>query len=279
MKIGFVGLGLIGGSMAKRIKRNHPEYEILAYSRTRSRLESALNDGAIDEICEHLDEKLGCCDILLFATPVETIVRQLSEIKPYLSKDCIITDVGSTKGTILKAIRDLGLTRQFVGGHPMAGSEKTGYENADESLYENACYVLAPTEDTPDRYVRLMEELVRELGAKPVILNCEEHDYAVAAISHIPHLIAGSLVNMVKDNDTSGVMKKLAASGFKSVTRIASSSPEVWEQICMTNRKAIAHYLKIYINDLQTVLSDIESGNGAGINELFKSARSYRDDM
>jgi prephenate dehydrogenase len=279
MKIGFIGLGLIGGSIAKGIKRVHPEYQLLAYSRTRAKLELALSDGGIDEIIDGIDGRLGSCDMLIFCTPVSYIAGYLEQIKPFLSPSCILTDVGSTKQVILKEIQRLGLTAQFVGGHPMAGSEKTGYENASDHLLENAFYVLAPTEDTPDALTETMRRFVLDLGAIPTVLACAEHDRVVAAISHLPHLIACALVNLVQDNDRGDVMKTLAAGGFKDITRIASSSPEMWEQICMTNREAIADFIRLYIAEMEDILADVEQGHGAGIYKLFERARAYRNSI
>lgn len=279
MKIGFIGLGLIGGSIAKGMKRVHPEYALLAYSRTRSKLEMALHDGSIDEIIDVIDGQLGSCDVLIFCTPVSYIGDYLEKIKPFLSPACILTDVGSTKQVILNEIERLGLTAQFVGGHPMAGSEKTGYENASDHLLENAFYVLAPTKDTPAQSLETMRQLALDLGAIPMVLDSYEHDNVVAAISHLPHLIACALVNLVHDSDHEDIMKTLAAGGFKDITRIASSSPEMWEQICMTNRAPIADFIRRYISSMQDILADVENGNGTGINQLFERARAYRNSI
>ncbi len=279
MEIGFIGFGLIGGSIAKGIKKVHPEYRLMAYSRTASKLAAALNDGCIDEVVTCVDEKLGGCDILIICTPVSCITDYLKKIKPYLSDKCIITDVGSTKEQIVEAIHALGLDSQFVGGHPMAGSEKTGYENADEEILKGAYYVLTPTDETPVESLEIMRNQVLELGSIPVVLDCKNHDKAVAGISHVPHLIACTLVNLVQDSPLESTMKTLAAGGFKDITRIASSSPEVWEQICMTNREAIAETLRDYISSLQETLADIENGNGEAISRLFERAGDYRNSI
>lgn len=279
MKIGFIGLGLIGGSIAKGIKRIHPEYTLLAYSRTRSKLEMALDDGSIDEIIDTIDGQLGSCDVLIFCTPVSYIGDYLEKIKPFLSPTCILTDVGSTKQVILNEIGRLGLTKQFVGGHPMAGSERTGYENASDHLLENAFYVLAPAKDTPAESLQTMRQFASDLGAIPMVLDSYEHDNVVAAISHLPHLIACALVNLVQDSDHEDIMKTLAAGGFKDITRIASSSPEMWEQICMTNRAPIADFIRRYISSMENILADVENGNGAGISQLFERARAYRNSI
>ncbi len=279
MKIGFIGFGLIGGSIAKGIKRVHPEYALLAFSRTRSKLEMALADGSIDRIVDVIDGELGTCDVLIFCTPVSYIGDYLEKIKPFLSPSCILTDVGSTKAAILDEIKRLGLEAQFVGGHPMAGSEKTGYENASDHLLENAFYVLAPTKETPAKSLETLRRLALDLGAIPIVLESHEHDRVVAAVSHLPHLIACALVNLVQDNDRGDMMKTLAAGGFKDITRIASSSPEMWEQVCLTNREPIADFIRRYISSMEEILRDVEQGNGAGINRLFERARDYRNSI
>lgn len=279
MKIGFIGFGLIGGSIAKGIKRVHPEYRLIAYSRTASKLAAALSDGCIDEIADGVDNRLGSCDILIICTPVSSIVDYLKKVKPFLSASCIITDVGSTKKLIEDDVASLGLSHQFVGGHPMAGSEKTGYENADADILVGAYYVLTPTNETPIMNLEIMRSLVTELGSIPVVMDSAEHDMAVAAISHVPHLIACDLVNLVQDSPQENTMKLLAAGGFKDITRIASSSPEVWEQICMTNREAIAETLREYISSLQKTLTDIENGDGDAISQLFEKAGTYRNSI
>lgn len=278
MKIGFIGLGLIGGSIAKGIKRVHPDYTLLAYSRTRSKLEMALDDGSIDEIIDTIDGRLGSCDVLIFCTPVSYIADYLEKVKPFLSPSCILTDVGSTKQIILREIERLGLTSQFVGGHPMAGSEKTGYESSSDHLLENAYYIITPTEKTPASHVERMTEIANIIGAIPTVLDYRHHDFIVAAISHLPHLIASSLVNLVRDCDGEDqMMKKLAAGGFKDITRIASSSPVMWEQICMTNEENISVVMEKYIASLNTILAQLKSREAGAVHRLFETSRDYRN--
>ena len=160
----------------------------------------------------------------------------------------------------------------------MAGSEKTGYENASPYLVKNAYYVLTPTDVTPKEKVEELTSIVSTIGAKPVILDCDEHDYAVAAISHLPHLIAASLVNLVKDSDSDKeIMKTLAAGGFKDITRIASSSPEVWEQIFSANSENIVSLLNDYIHSLELLKESLQNDNSRDISELFEKSRAYRN--
>lgn len=289
--IAFIGLGLIGGSLAKGIKRARPDIRIMAYMRTRSKLEQAKKDGIVDVILDGIDEQLKECDLIFLCTPVEYNAQHLSKIRSYLKPGALITDVGSTKTDIHEEILRQGLTDYFVGGHPMAGSEKTGYENATDHLLENAYYIVTPPEgldqsgsetgNIPPKYAENANRIIavaQTVGAIPLVLDYREHDKVVAAISHLPHLVASSLVNLVKDADSpAGTMKRVAAGGFKDITRIASSSPEMWEQICMTNVEPIADMLERYIGSLQDILSEIKGHQGEAIYKLFEKSRDYRN--
>ncbi|MCC8027764.1 MAG: prephenate dehydrogenase [Clostridium sp.] len=289
--IGFIGLGLIGGSIARGIKRARPDVKIKAYMRTRSRLEQAREDGIVDVIMDGIGEELRECDLIFLCTPVEYNARYLSGIRPFLKKGALITDVGSTKTGIHEEILRQGLTDVFVGGHPMAGSEKTGYENSTDHLLENAYYIVTPPSgqsngssqeirENGDRNTRRIVAVAETIGAIPLVLDYREHDKVVAAISHLPHLVASSLVNLVRDRDTeAGTMKQVAAGGFKDITRIASSSPEMWEQICMTNVEPIAEILEAYIASLSRVLAEIKGHDSRAVYRLFETSRDYRNSI
>ena len=189
-----------------------------------------------------------------------------------------ITDVGSTKLSIHEQVKELQMEDVFVGGHPMAGSEKTGYENATDHLLENAYYIITPTARSRKEDVERLTAVAGAIRAIPVVLDYREHDSIVAAVSHLPHLVASSLVNLVRENDTPGErMKQLAAGGFKDITRIASASPVMWEQICMTNRGPIADILEKYIASLQEVLEQVKSSDSDAIFRLFDESKTYRN--
>ena len=291
--IAFIGLGLIGGSLAKGIKKARPDIRIMAYMRTRSKLEQAKKDGIVDVILDGIDEQLKQCDLIFLCTPVEYNAQYLSKIRSYLKPGALITDVGSTKTDIHKEILRQGLTDCFVGGHPMAGSEKTGYENATDHLLENAYYIVTPPEgfnqngcgygNISPKYSENVKRIIavaQTVGAIPLVLDYKEHDTVVAAISHLPHLIASSLVNLVKDSDNQNeLMKRLAAGGFKDITRIASSSPEMWEQICMTNTGNIIDMMEHYIASLTQILDSLKQHRGDDIYELFDTSRTYRNSI
>lgn len=292
--ISFIGLGLIGGSIARGLKRFNPQIKIMAYTRTKAKLEQAKADGIVDVILDGIGEELCECDIIFLCTPVEYNAQYLKAVKPYLKKGAFITDVGSTKTSIHQEVIRLGMENVFVGGHPMAGSEKTGYEHSTDHLLENAYYIITPAvmpqkqkewtkEDKgqeTQEFCRRLTDIAKAIGAIPIVLDYREHDKVVAAISHLPHLVASSLVNLVKDLDNeAGTMKQVAAGGFKDITRIASASPEMWEQICITNREPIIQVLEQYISSLTQILEQVKCSSHSGLYQLFETSKNYRNSI
>lgn len=275
---GFIGLGLIGGSIARGLRRANKDITIMAYMRTRSKLEQAKADGTIDIILDGIDETLSACDVIFLCTPVEYNAVYLEKVRPFLKPGALITDIGSTKTDIHQAVERLGYEDVFVGGHPMAGSEKTGYESSTDHLLENAYYIITPTKKSTPEQIDRIRQVALGIGALPIVLDYHEHDFSVAAISHLPHLVASSLVNLVHDNDSKDeIMKRLAAGGFKDITRIASSSPVMWEQICMTNTVNISRLLQDYIDALGVVQKELQEHDSSSLYTFFDGARAYRD--
>ena len=275
---GFIGLGLIGGSIAKGLKAAEPDCQVYAYMRTLTKLELARSEGVVDVVLSGADDKrLSDCDVVFLCTPVEATAEYLETLKPLLKEGAFITDVGSTKSAVQKTVLDLGLGDRFIGGHPMAGSEKSGYEFSDPVMLENIFYMLCPTEKTPLAYIQRMSEIVRKVKANPYVIDAEEHDKSVATISHLPHLVAAALVNLVHRTDSQEqTMKRLAAGGFKDITRIASSSPVMWQQIFSSNREAVLGVLRKYIESLQDVEKALEEDDMTAIHELFVESGEYR---
>ncbi|MCD7737105.1 MAG: prephenate dehydrogenase/arogenate dehydrogenase family protein, partial [Lachnospiraceae bacterium] len=190
----------------------------------------------------------------------------------------IVLFVGSVKTDIHLAAEEMGLNGRFIGGHPMTGSEKSGLEYAQAHLFENAYYILTPSPGFPDDRTETMRTLAASFGAIPIILDYRQHDFATAAVSHLPHLIAASLVNTVHDLDSRDeLMKMIAAGGFKDITRIASSSPEMWEHICMSNSENISAVMDTFIHLLTESRDAMNSGNGKAIYRMFEKSRDYRD--
>jgi len=275
---GFIGLGLIGGSIARALKEHDHHIKIVAYDINPDTLRLAKQDAVADVVTDSIDESFTSCDYLFLCAPVQKNDRNLDAVKKVMGTGCLLTDVGSVKTTIHEAIREAGLEHCFIGGHPMAGSERTGFLNSKAALLENAYYILTPTPSVPRNRLEEFRELVARLGAIPLILDYRKHDYITAAISHLPHVIAASLVNLVRDSDSEdGIMKMVAAGGFKDITRIASSSPGMWQQICLTNTENISGLLQNYIESLNSIKAELDRENEAALYELFDSARVYRD--
>ncbi|MBQ8118122.1 MAG: prephenate dehydrogenase [Lachnospiraceae bacterium] len=275
---GFIGLGLIGGSIARAIRKTQPDARLIAYDINPDSLKAALADGVINTAADAIDDRFRDCQYLFLCAPVQKNDENLTSVKQIISPDCLLTDVGSVKTDIHRTIREAGLDSQFIGGHPMTGSERTGYINSKARLLENAYYILSPTDTVSSEKLQAYQDLVASLGAIPLVLDCTSHDYATAAISHLPHVIAAALVNLVHDNDNEdGILKMIAAGGFKDITRIASSSAQMWQQICLTNTENILVLLDKYIDALGEIRKDLTDHDGHALYRFFDSARIYRD--
>lgn len=275
---GFIGLGLIGGSIARALKQFIPGVRIVAFDLNGDTLKLALEQHIADVAADAIDHRFSDCDYIFLCAPVQKNDANLAAVKEVMSPSCLLTDVGSVKTAIHATVRDAGLEHCFIGGHPMAGSERTGFANSKASLLENIYYILTPTDKVPAEKLGNYRRLVSDMGAIPLILDCEKHDYVTAAISHLPHVIASSLVNLVQDSDSAdGIMKLIAAGGFKDITRIASSSPVMWQQICLTNPKNISRLLGNYIDALTEIKKALDNRAGEELYDFFDRARIYRD--
>ncbi len=226
----------------------------------------------------YINEGIPAYDIIFLCAPVLETEKNLQNLLFSCNYDGIITDVGSVKGKIVSIAETVGFSNCFIGGHPMAGKERFGYQSASDSLYQDAYYLLTPARDVPSEKVSFLEGLLSAIGARPMVISPDHHDVLVSAISHLPHLAAYSLVNLVKDADEKdGLMKLLAAGGFKDITRVASSSPDMWEQICMDNLDNIEDMLDRYIEILKDVQALLKDKNGPALHAFFEKAKTYRD--
>ena len=279
-KVGFIGLGLIGGSLAKAIRTYFPDYEIVAFDKNKEALALATQESVIDVAATTIDDNFRNCSYIFLCAPVAFNVAYLKQLTEYLNDACILTDVGSVKTNIHEEVIKLGIEKYFIGGHPMAGSEKSGYANSKAMILENAYFVLTPSKEVSQKKIDKYEQLVSTIHALPIILDYKEHDYITGTISHLPHIIAATLVNYVKDSDTkSELMKRLAAGGFKDITRIASSSPVMWEQICLENQKNISTVLDEFIRMLIQIRCSIDNKEADNIFDMFASSKDYRDSI
>lgn len=279
-KIGFVGLGLIGGSIAKAVRHYYPDYEIIAFDKNKETLALATQESTINVACTSIDDNFANCDYIFLCAPVSFNTAYIKQLRQYLHKDCILTDVGSVKSSIHKEVIKLGIEEYFIGGHPMAGSEKSGFANSKAILIENAYYILTPSSKVSQEKVDDYARFVESLRALPVQLTYEDHDYITGVISHLPHIIAATLVNFVKDSDSNDeMMKHLAAGGFKDITRIASSSPTMWQHVCLKNRENIVNILDKYIKMLEDAKERVKEGSEQEIYDLFETSKNYRNSI
>ncbi len=281
VQFGFIGLGLIGGSIARALRETQPDCKIFAFSRKpelSADLKSALDKKVLDRTVFSLNE-LSDCDVIFLCAPVDCNIAYLPELKQIISAATILTDVGSVKSGIVTAAKELGLSANFIGGHPMTGSERTGFASSNALLMENAYYAITPTADCPSERLEHFISLVKQIKSIPVVLSPDEHDDAVAAISHVPHLIAAQLVNLVRTSDDAETMRLLAAGGFKDITRIASSSPTLWESILSANTAFVLPTLRRYITLLSEAESALITEDKEKICELFSEAGEFRSSL
>ncbi|MEE1009746.1 MAG: prephenate dehydrogenase [Agathobacter sp.] len=279
-EIGFIGLGLIGGSIARKIKALNPDAKIFATAGHEETIKEAYSMGLIENNSKLALDKFSNCDIIFLCAPVQKNIEYLNELKDIIKSDCVITDVGSTKTEIHNEVIRLGLEKNFIGGHPMTGSEKTGITNSDEYLLENAYYIITPTQYTKETEVEAFRNFVISLGSIPLILDYEAHDYATAAISHLPHMISFSLVNLVKKvDDNKETMKTIAAGGFRDMSRIAASSPVMWQNICFSNKEQLLKLMDMYIDTFSELKKYIQDSDKEKLLSFFQEAKDYRDSL
>ncbi len=278
--IGFIGLGLIGGSIAKSIRRIFPEYRIIAFDVDAQALQAAVADGTVTMSTDTVGEPFALCDYIFLCAPVHYNIEYLAVLKTIMKPDCILTDVGSVKTDIYQAVTKEGLADVFIGGHPMVGSEHSGYEAAHDHLIENAYYFITPSPSVSRERIDEFTTFIEDLGAITIVYSPAQHDQTTAYISHIPHIIASELVNLVqKNDDANGINRQLAAGGFKDITRIASSNPVIWEHILLSNPEYIIDGLHEYIRDLNQVIQAIEQQDHTYIYEFFAKAQQYRNSI
>lgn len=279
----IAGLGLIGGSLALGIKRDHPDYEVLGYNRSDKSRNIALERGLVDEATANFTEFAPRADVIILAVPIKqtiAFIRALADMP--LKDNVIITDAGSTKAEIVAAAETyLDPSQvQFVGSHPMAGSHKSGAIAADVNLFENAYYIFTPTSLTRETTIPQMKEILTGLHARFVQIDAAEHDRVTGQVSHFPHILAASLMEQAgayaKDHE---LTNRFAAGGFRDMTRIAESEPGMWTSILLSNKQAVLDRIADFQGHLDSVADLIEADDADGIWHFFNQARLTRKTM
>jgi len=278
-RLAILGVGLIGGSLARALRDAGHVQEIVGYGRSLANLQRAVELGVVDRIETSLSAAVGGADMIVLATPVGTMPEVISTIAPYLAPDAVLTDVGSVKGAVVQAARDvLGpKLAVFVPGHPIAGTERSGVEASFASLFVGRRVVLTPLAENRAPEIDRVRRMWQAAGADVVEMSVAHHDEVLAATSHLPHLLAFGLVDLLAQIEDQREVLAFAAGGFRDFTRIASSDPVMWRDISLANRTAIVTLLRAYRDALDHLIAAVEKGNGQALLELFARAKPTRD--
>jgi len=276
-KITIIGVGLIGGSLAKAIKENNLAKVVFGYGRDLNRLEEAKKANVIDQFSTNLKDAINDSDIVIIATPVGSFKEILIEIKPFLTSKIVISDVGSTKTNIALIVsQTLGdYSNYFIPAHPIAGKEKSGFEASESNLFNNRKVIITPLETSSPDSINLIQKMWEGTGADVDFMSPESHDELLGMTSHLPHMLAFSLVNyLISKNPSASIY---AAGGFKDFSRIASGDAVMWRDICIQNKDQIIDHIRGYQKTLNSLVDVIENENSDELDLLFTSAKKTRD--
>ncbi|MDB5097669.1 MAG: prephenate dehydrogenase [Cyanobacteria bacterium RYN_339] len=273
MNVGLIGLGLIGGSLGLALRAAGLATRVVGYDRSAADLKLAVERGAIDRAAGSAAEAVADADLVVLATPVLAMQGLLAELAPVLKPGAVVTDLASTKAAVTGWAAEAGIT--FVGGHPMAGSEKSGMAAARLNLLRGAVYIITASPDTPVSAVDLVERLARGIGARPLRMAPEAHDRAVAAVSHVPFLASTAIVRVTTHAEEWDGWAPIASTGYRDATRLASGDPAMYRDICLTNGAAIAPMLRDLAQELERIAAGLE--DRGLLDELFTDARDRRD--
>lgn len=278
-KLVIFGVGLIGGSVALALKKAGVDTHIVGVGRTRNSLDEALNLGIIDVAESDIQAAVQDADIIMLAAPVAQTTQILQSIQPFLQSNTVVTDAGSTKGDVLSSAKQVlgSQFNQFIGGHPIAGAEKSGAAAALADLFVAKNVVLTPTDETNQDAVNTVTALWRSCGANVSIMPAEQHDAIFAAVSHLPHLLAFALVDDIASRPNAAQLFSFAASGFRDFTRIAGSHPEMWRDISLANKQALLSEISAFEQELATVKQLLSQSDSAGLEALFERASHARN--
>ncbi len=277
--VAVFGVGLIGGSLAKSLKKSGAAGHIIGVGRAMVNLQKAKDVGAIDEIQADPVQAAGDADLIVLATPVNTITELIRVIAPAMSKEKILTDVGSVKYGIVRSARQaldhhIG---QFVPGHPVAGREQSGIDAASGDLFENHKVILTPLPETNPDAVDRVRKMWESTGAQVKNMPVEDHDRVLSVTSHLPHILAYVMMDFLSRSPDRSSCYEMTAGGFYDFTRTASSDPEMWRDISLMNSECLTRHIQEYQEKLEEVVCMIRKMDGKGIENLFASAKQARN--
>lgn len=278
-RLAIIGVGLIGGSLSLALKKAGVVDEVIGYSVTPSGRNEALELGIIDHIAASVADAVKDADMIFIAVPMAAMETVLAELAEHVKEDAIITDGGSAKTPVVEVAKKIlgDKFKQFVPGHPIAGTEKSGPSAAFAELYQDHRVVLTPVAETSADALEQVRTMWKSAGADVFDMNAEHHDEVLAATSHLPHILAFNLVGMLAERDDCDEVLRYAAGGFKDFSRIASSNAVMWRDICLSNKEAILGLLKEYQNGLDQLQKAIENQDGETLKLVFERAKKARD--
>lgn len=274
-----VGLGLIGGSLIKGMRSTGQDFYVTAFDQNERALQKALELGVIDKIASTVEEGAKEADLIVLAAPVSAIVDAIETLSAIsLKPDVIITDVGSTKAQIAEKAKHYLSHVAFIGGHPMAGSHKSGVEASTDGLFENAFYFLTPLDQVSENQLHQLKKWLAGTRAKLLVVDPEKHDEMVGVISHFPHIVSAALVHHLKNQPEEGFdLPRLAAGGFRDITRIASSDPILWQDITINNREVLLALFHSWEEVMNQVKKDLLENDAEAIHRFYEEAKMFRD--
>jgi len=277
-KLSILGPGLLGGSIGLAARQRKVAKRVSIWARRPDAADQAYQLGAADEATQDLAKVVADAELIILATPIGAMRGLVDQILPHLTTGCVVTDVGSVKYPIVTALSDaLAGKARFVGSHPMAGSEQSGIEAARRDLFDNAVCIVTPREDTDKAALQLVYDFWKAIGCTVKTLEPLEHDEIVARISHLPHLVAATVVNVVCSDGSHPL--NFVGPGFKDFTRIAGGPFEMWTEICLENRDEIGRALDSLIEDLGKVRAAVQNGDAVELRTMLKRAKHFRDEL
>lgn len=278
-KITIVGVGLLGGSIGLAARRRKLAREIAGFVRRPASLKECEKAGAVDFATTDLLAAVSNADLVILCTPLSQMRSRAAEILPALKRGAIVTDVGSVKASVVRELESLVAKAgaHFVGSHPMAGAEKTGVLASRADLFVNAVCVVTPTKKSDAATVRKVEAFWKSLGARTLRLPPEKHDLLVSRSSHLPHIVAAALANLILAPASPKMQAQLCATGFRDTTRIASGSPEMWRDIALANRKNLSRSLDAFISELQKFQRALRKSDAKAVSTFLETAKARRD--
>lgn len=280
-KLTVIGVGLIGGSFARAMRQSGMVAHISGCGRKVDNLDKAVELGVIDDYCQDIQAAVKDADLIFIATPVGSFENILQQIRGGIKDDAIITDGGSTKGSVINMAQSVfgKMPANFVPGHPISGTENSGVEASFATLYQDHRVILTPLAHTNPEAINIVTQLWQAAGAQVTTMEYHHHDQVLAATSHLPHLLAFSLVNTLTTLDEKQEIFENAAGGFRDFTRIASSDPAMWQDICLANREALLEHLDHFTRDLEKLRLALVDNDGDCLKRVFSRAKKSRDEF